>query len=110
MEGLIVEWSEREFKEIRPGILGATIHTAELTATLYRYEPESHWEEHRHTEDQITSVVRGTIQFIVDGRPVPLTEGQLAALPGGILHSALAGADGAETLNIWTRRCGPGDD
>jgi unsaturated pyranuronate lyase len=105
----VVDWDAQDFEEVRPRILGATIDTPRLTATLYRYAPGSSWEEHRHPEDQITTVLRGTIEFVVDGKAITLTEGQLAALPGGTPHSATAGAGGAETLNVFTSRARRGD-
>jgi quercetin dioxygenase-like cupin family protein len=59
--------------------------------------------------DQDTTVLRGTIEFVVDGEAMTLTEGQLAALPGGTPHSATAGAGGAETLNAFTFRARRGE-
>lgn len=89
---------------MRPGVFGATVHTPQLTATLYRYGGGSSWEEHQHPEDQITTVLEGAIDFIVAGEPVHLTAGQLAMLPGGTPHSATVPAAGASTLNIFTHR------
>jgi quercetin dioxygenase-like cupin family protein len=101
----IVVWDEQEFEEFRPGIFGATVHTPELTATLYRYRAGSSWETHQHEQDQITFVVEGAIDFIVDGEPVTLSAGQLAALPGGVPHSATVPASaGAVSLNVFTYR------
>jgi len=103
-----VVWEEQEFTQVRPGIFGATIHTPQLTATLYRYEPGSSWEEHQHPQDQITSVLEGTIDFVVAGEPVRLTEGQAAALPGGTPHSATVPELGrAVTINVLTSRHEP---
>lgn len=102
-----IDWSERAFTEVRPGIFGATVHTPQLTATLYRYGPDTRWEEHSHPQDQITTVLEGVIDFVVDGRSVHLTAGQLAALPGGTPHSAAVPASGAVTLNVFTHREAP---
>jgi quercetin dioxygenase-like cupin family protein len=101
-----IDWDEQQFTEVRPGIFGATIHTPQLTATLYRYGAGTSWEEHQHPQDQITTVLEGAIDFVVDGQPVHLVAGQLAALPGGIPHSASLPADGggAVTLNVFTYR------
>jgi quercetin dioxygenase-like cupin family protein len=106
-----IDWEEEAFSEVRPGIFGATVHTPQLTATLYRYGAGSSWEEHSHPQDQITSVVAGEIDFIVDGQPVRLTAGELATLPGGVPHSAGLAADGegAVTLNVFTHRESPPD-
>jgi quercetin dioxygenase-like cupin family protein len=100
----VIDWDDQEFSEVRPGIFGATVHTPQLTATLYRYGGGSSWEEHQHPEDQITTVLEGTIDFIVAGELVHLSAGQLATLPGGTPHSANVPAGGALTLNVFTHR------
>ena len=100
-----VIWQQQEFAEVRPGVFGATIHTLQLTATLYRYAPGSSWEEHQHPQDQITSVLEGTIDFVVAGETMRLGKGETAALPGGTPHSAMVpGPEGAVTLNVFTSR------
>ncbi len=101
-----IDWSAQEFTEARPGIFGATVHTPQLTAILYRYAPGSSWEEHEHPQDQITTVLEGGIDFMVDGRSVHLTEGQTATLPGGTRHSAAVEV-ATVTINILTRRDAP---
>ncbi|MBV9194282.1 MAG: cupin domain-containing protein [Solirubrobacterales bacterium] len=103
-----VDWSEQEFTEVRPGIFGATVHTPQLTATLYRYAAGTSWEEHQHPQDQITTVLEGVIDFVVDGRQVRLEAGQLATLPGGTPHSATVPESGdVVTLNVFTHREAP---
>lgn len=104
---LVLRVDEQEFTEVRPGIFGATIDTEQLTVTVYRYEPGCAWETHSHPEDQITFIAEGGIvDFVVDGRPTPLSPGQLAVLPGGVPHSATvaAGADRVISLNVWRLR------
>jgi quercetin dioxygenase-like cupin family protein len=96
-----------EFTEVRPGIFGATQHTEQLTVTVYRYEPGCRWETHAHPEDQVTYVTEGgTVDFVVDGEPRPLSAGELAIIPGGVPHSASVPADGERviTLNVWRVR------
>ena len=101
-----IDWSEQEFAEVRPGIFGATVHTPQLTATLYRYGAGTSWEEHHHPQDQITTVLEGAIDFVVAGEPVHLDAGQLATLPGHTPHSATVPGtgSGAVTLNVFTHR------
>ena len=105
-----IDWAEQEFTEVRPGIFGATVHTPQLTATLYRYGGGTSWEEHQHPQDQITTVLEGAIDFVVGGRPVRLEQGHLATLPGGTPHSATVPDGGAAvTLNVFTHREAPPD-
>ena len=103
-----VDWDDQEFSEVRPGIFGATVHTPQLSATLYRYDAGASWETHSHPQDQMTYVIEGSIDFVVDGRAVTLAAGQLAALPGGVPHSAtVPDAGGAVSLNVFTVRASP---
>lgn len=103
-----VDWSHERFVEVRPGIVGATVHTPQLTVTLYRYRGGSTWEEHQHPQDQVTIVIAGTIDFVVDGRKLTLSEGELATIPGGSRHGAtVPDGEGASALNVFTRREAP---
>lgn len=103
-----IDWDQQQFTEARPGIFGATVHSPQLTATLYRYDGGSSWEEHEHPQDQVTCVIEGEIDFVVAGRPVRLAAGQLAVLPGDTPHSAsVPGGGGAVTLNVFTHREAP---
>ncbi len=110
MEGAArtIDWADQAFAEVRPGIFGATVHTPQLTATLYRYGPGTSWEEHQHPQDQVTTVLEGAIDFVVAGRPVHLAAGQLALLPGGTPHAATVPESApAVTLNVFTHRDTP---
>jgi quercetin dioxygenase-like cupin family protein len=106
-QALALRWDEQEFAEVRPGIFGATIDTEQLTVTVYRYEPGCAWEEHSHPEDQVTFVAEGgTVDFVVDGRPTPLSAGQVAVIPGGVAHSAsvTTASERVVTINVWRLR------
>ena len=106
-EALAPRWDEQEFTEVRPGVFGATIDTDQLTVTVYRYEPGCRWEEHAHPEDQVTFVAEGgTVEFVVAGRPTPLSPGQLAVIPGGVPHAASVPEHGERvvTVNVWPPR------
>jgi quercetin dioxygenase-like cupin family protein len=107
-QGQKVVWDDRAFTEIRPGILGATVHTPQLTTTLYRYGAGTSWEEHQHPQDQVTTVLDGSIEFIIAGKLVRLTRGDTAALPGGTSHSASVPDTGpCVTINVLTSRREP---
>lgn len=104
-KALSLDWDAQDFHPVRPGVLGATITTDQLTVTLYQYEPGSSWETHEHPEDQVTIVVGGgPITFICGGEEVVLSLGETAVIPGGIPHSARLGAEGARTVNVFPPR------
>lgn len=101
---ITVDWDELGFSEVRPDVFGATIRSAQLTATLYRYAAGSAWEAHDHPEDQITVVLSGEIVFESAGVELRLGPGRTALIPGGVPHSARVGAEEAVTLNVWPPR------
>ncbi len=101
---LVIDWEGREFAELRPGIRGSTIVSADLTVTLYRYAPGSAWEQHRHPEDQLTVVLEGEIVFRTDAGELRLGPGAQVLIPGGVPHSAEAGPAEVVTLNVWPPR------
>jgi quercetin dioxygenase-like cupin family protein len=105
-EPQLIGWDDgRAFDEVRPGIFGATVDTPQLTVTVYRYGPDSSWEEHQHPEDQVTTVLEGEIDFTVAGELVRMSAGQTATLPGGTPHSAHV-AHTAVTVNVFRLRSG----
>jgi quercetin dioxygenase-like cupin family protein len=104
---LLIDWDAREFAQIRPRIFGCTIVAADLTVTMYRYGAGSEWEEHHHLEDQLTIVMSGEIVFRSGADELRLGPGEQLLIPGGVPHSATAGADDVVTLNVWPPREGP---
>ena len=112
-EAIKTRWEDQDFTEVRPGIFGASIDSPQLTATIYRYEPGCRWETHQHPEDQVTCVIEGgTVDFVVAGKPVSLSVGELSVVPGDIPHSASVkpGGERVITLNVWTLRSTPPQD
>jgi quercetin dioxygenase-like cupin family protein len=99
-----IEWDAREFAELRPGIFGATVVSADLTVSMYRYAAGAAWEEHAHPEDQLTCVLSGEIVFRSGGEELRLGPGRQLLIPGGVAHSAEAGPADVVTLNVWPPR------
>lgn len=101
---LVIDWDAREFVEMRPGIFGCTVVSADLTVTMYRYAPGSAWEQHHHPEDQLTIVLTGEIVLHTGPDELRLGPGQQVLIPGAVPHSATVGGAGAATLNVWPPR------
>jgi len=57
---------------------------------------------HIHPVDQVTIVLRGTVEALVDGRRIDLSEGRTVTIPAGTPHAIRAcDPDGAETLTVF---------
>lgn len=45
---------------------------------------------HSHPHEQISYIMRGKMEYTVDGQTFVMTGGQSAVIPGGVVHSATA--------------------
>ncbi len=73
-----------------------------LSFTYFDVGPGTRFSEHRHEAEQITMVIRGSLEFEVDGEHLRIGPGDAIALPGGIPHAVRAGADGALAVDAWS--------
>ncbi|HEX2281663.1 MAG TPA: cupin domain-containing protein [Thermomicrobiales bacterium] len=93
MGGQVLSWEAIEAEEVFPGIYRQTIVAESSTLVRYTYHPGCEFPEHSHQEEQVTVVHSGEIEFAVDGRPVVLSAGQVAIIPGGVFHGAKVTAE-----------------
>jgi gluconolactonase len=71
--------------------------------SFVRMDPGSEFPYHIHPEDQLTHTVRGTLdQGVMDGTfAVSAADGPALFLPGGMVHSAKMGGNGADQLDVF---------
>ena len=96
----VVTWSALPAVEVFPGITRQVLDGELQTMVRYLYQPGATFPEHSHPEEQITVVVSGQIEFLVDGKVIMLGAGQAATIPPGVLHGArVIGNQPVETFN-----------
>jgi quercetin dioxygenase-like cupin family protein len=76
----------------------------QFTVVEYRFQPEAVFPLHHHAEEQVVIVLKGSIRFVLDGRPVDLGPGASARVPPNAPHGATAGRQGARMLNLVSPR------
>jgi gluconolactonase len=71
--------------------------------SFVRLDPGSDSARHIHPEDQLSQVLRGTIeQGVMDGKfTFTAAAGNVVNLPGGMAHSGHAGDTGADQLDVF---------
>lgn len=71
--------------------------------SFVRMDPASEFPLHIHPEDQLTHTVRGSAdQGVMDATyPVSGSAGNTLLLPGGMVHSAKLGENGADQLDVF---------
>jgi quercetin dioxygenase-like cupin family protein len=71
------------------------------TLALVELAPNALVPEHRHGNEQMGFVVRGSITFTVDDETRTLTVGGTWRIPSSHPHHAVAGPDGALVIDIF---------
>jgi quercetin dioxygenase-like cupin family protein len=85
-------------KEINPkklvdGIIGYYTHGEKLTFGYVELGAGSKIPQHHHIHEQITYIIEGQLDMIIDGKAYSLTPGMYFVIPSNTPHSAIAKTD-----------------
>lgn len=87
-------------KELTPGITGQYVHGTNTTLGVVKLEPGASIGEHQHVHEQITYILKGQLNMIIDGQPCVLQEGMYYVIPSNTTHSAIA-ATYCELIDVF---------
>jgi quercetin dioxygenase-like cupin family protein len=94
-------WNSVPEEVLMPGLTRRAIHSAGLTVARFRLAKGVTIPEHRHPNEQATTVERGALKFHVDGREVVVGAGETLLLAVGEPHAVEALED-TECLDVFT--------
>lgn len=80
-------------KELVPGITGYYAHGDSLTLGLAELKAGSIIPIHQHVHEQITYIIEGELDMVIDGQPCLLTAGMYHVIHSNTPHSAVAKTD-----------------
>ncbi|GIW93221.1 MAG: hypothetical protein KatS3mg110_1262 [Pirellulaceae bacterium] len=83
---------------------GVTIHTAagdQLMLSLVEFEPHAVVPPHQHPHEQMGVLLEGELTFTIGGQTRTLKPGDMWRIPGGVVHSARAGAAPVRALDVF---------
>jgi len=84
----IHRWSEVPREQITPLFSRQMIHTASMTIARMELRKGASVPEHSHHNEQVTTIERGRMRFVVDGAEVILNTGETLHIPPHAPHSA----------------------
>lgn len=87
--------------DMLPGISRRAVWQQGVMLTFFTFEPRSVVPEHRHPHEQITVVMRGAMQFTLDGETRVLHPGDGACIPPNAPHSAVILDEPTEAIDAW---------
>ena len=80
-------------KELVPGITGYYAHGSSMTFGYVELEAGSSVPVHQHVHEQITYIIEGQLDMVIDGKPCLLTAGMYHVIPSNTPHGAEAKTD-----------------
>jgi unsaturated pyranuronate lyase len=96
----------RAIKEVPPariwdGVLARVVNGERVSVGFVDLDPNVQVPEHRHENEQVGFVLRGSVTMVVAGQSRELTAGGTYTITSNVPHSAKAGPDGASVVDIF---------
>jgi quercetin dioxygenase-like cupin family protein len=97
----------RDLSELEPirvwdGIRARTVEGDQVTLAIVELDADAQVPEHTHPAEQNGMVIRGEMRFRVGGEERVLGPGGTWRILGGVPHSATAGPEGAEVIDVFS--------
>ena len=80
-------------KQLAQGITGYYAHGDKSSLGYIELEKGSRVPLHKHINEQITYILEGQLDMVIDGAPCSLTAGMFHVIPSDTPHSAVAVTD-----------------
>jgi quercetin dioxygenase-like cupin family protein len=95
------------FHALRPyaiwdGAVARAVHGEHLTMAVIDLQANVAVPEHRHVNEQLGFVARGSITMTIGGQSQELRVGETYAIASDLPHAALAGPEGATVIDVFS--------
>jgi quercetin dioxygenase-like cupin family protein len=77
-------------REFIPGFSGRAIHTENVTVMQWEIESGAELPEHSHKHEQVSTLIAGEFMMTIDDQSHLMTNGEVAVIPSGAVHSGRA--------------------
>jgi unsaturated pyranuronate lyase len=93
-----------EHLRVWDGVTAQAVEGERTTLAVVDLEPGSSVPEHRHENEQLGILIRGSMRFRIDRETRDLTAGDTWRILGDVPHSVTAGPEGALAVECFTPR------
>jgi quercetin dioxygenase-like cupin family protein len=87
---------------IERGIVVRAVLGRRLNISFIYFEPRSVAPVHQHREEQIGTVLEGSLEFELAGEKRTLRRGDVYIIPPDVPHGAVANEEGCVTLDVFS--------
>lgn len=96
-----IDWAALTEHTPLPGVSGSVRLGRELSAAIFRLEPEAVVPVHQHPNEEFGQVLSGALELEVAGDRHVLHSGDGFLIPANVPHSAVATAEGCRLLECY---------
>ena len=86
---------------IFPGVDILTCADQHMMLSLVEFQPRAVVQPHSHPHEQMGMLLEGELTFTIGGETQTLRPGQMWRIPGGVVHSAVAGDKPVKALDVF---------
>jgi len=83
------------------GVLARVVNGDRVTIGFVDIDPNAQVPEHRHENEQVGFVLRGSVTMVVGGKARELQVGETYTITSQVPHSAKAGAEGVSVVDVF---------
>jgi unsaturated pyranuronate lyase len=83
------------------GVLARVVNGERLSIGFVDIDPNVQVPEHRHENEQVGFVLRGSVTMMVGGNARELKVGETYTITSQVPHSAKAGAEGVSVVDVF---------
>lgn len=87
---------------IFPGVKINTMAGEQMMLSLVEFEPRAVVQPHSHRHEQMGMLLEGELTFTIGGETRTLVPGEMWRIPGGVVHSAVAGEQPVKALDFFS--------
>ena len=84
------DWNSIEREQLNPLMFRKCVHTPGMTVARIELLKNAMVPEHKHVQEQLTTVERGTLKFTISGREQVVRAGESLAIPAWEPHGVEA--------------------
>ncbi len=97
----VVDKQDCVHHQIFPGVDIYVTWGNEMMLSLVEMQPHAVVEEHSHPHEQLGLMLEGEADFMVGGRHMHVTAGQMWRIPGGVPHKVVAGEKPVRAVDVF---------
>jgi gluconolactonase len=99
--GIVYDLNDVQFTELSQGANSRLIAGRGAQLSFLSMSPDAVFPDHRHPEEQLMIVLRGSIDEVIIDRVVHMEKGDVLRLPGEMVHGGIVGELGCDVLDVF---------